>query len=520
MVSALGLAGRSLRTRLIAAFAVVITLTLLIVGVGFLFIMRQYQAQRELLRLGALAGPVTFQVRALEQQGASAAEIVELLARQADDLDVRIALARPDGTIFHDTEGSLVGQRIGLNAGQRFGQLRRASLMRVEDRPDGQLLFVATTLSPPGSVLAERFLGRQSAYVVALASQPWTLLMVLQEMAPRLLVAALLSLVASVAVAWVLAASIARPLARMTRAAEAMARGQYDQAIPSRGADEVGRLATAFNTMAREVARSNRALRDFLANVSHDLRTPLTSIQGFSQAMVDGAVREPRDYADAARIINEEAERMRRLVEDLLELSKLESGQVTLELAPIDLTVLVHQVGERMEHRAGLAGVDVAYQIGAAPMVYADGRRLERVLENLLENAVKHTPAEGRVTIAVGETPPASASVGREEAGSATVTIHNSGSWIPAEDLSRIFERFYQVDKSRVGSSEGSGLGLAIARELVQVHGGQIVAASSHVDGTRFTIHLPVTPALDLAEAGALGSGPTPRRESSAVGVS
>src|SRR5215212_3496130 len=177
MLADQGLTGRSLRTRLIAAFAVVITLTLLIVGVGFLFIMSQYQAQRELLRLGALAGPVTFQVRALEQQGASAAEIVDLLARQADDLDVRIVLARPDGTIFHDTEGSLVGQRIGLSAGQRFGQLRRASLMQVENRPDGQLLFVATTVSPPGSALAERFLGRQSAYVVALASQPWTLLM-------------------------------------------------------------------------------------------------------------------------------------------------------------------------------------------------------------------------------------------------------------------------------------------------------------------------------------------------------
>jgi two-component system sensor histidine kinase BaeS len=155
-------------------------------------------------------------------------------------------------------------------------------------------------------------------------------------------------------------------------------------------------------------------------------------------------------------------------------------------------------------------------------MVHGDTRRLERVLENLLGNAVKHTPRYGRVTIAVGETPPASASVGRGEVGSATVTIHNSGSWIPAEDLSHIFERFYQVDKSRVGSSEGSGLGLAIARELVQAHGGRIVAASSRADGTRFTIHLPAIPALDPTKAGALGSGPTARRESSAgaVGVS
>ena len=135
--------------------------------------------------------------------------------------------------------------------------------------------------------------------MLAVVHEPPTVLTVLREMAPRLLLAALVSLSASIVVAWLLAASIARPLARMTRAAEDMALGRDVHEIEARGDDEVGRLSVAFNTMLREVARSQRTLRDFVANVSHDLRTPLTSIQGFSQAMVDGALRSPEDFAEA-----------------------------------------------------------------------------------------------------------------------------------------------------------------------------------------------------------------------------
>ena len=477
------MSGRSLRTRLIAAFAAVIFLTLLIVGIGFIFVLGQYQEQRELLRLGTLAGPVTFQVRALEQQGASAAEIADFLARQSDDVDVRIVLATRDGVIFHDTDGTLVGQRIALPAAQRIGPLRRASLLTVEGQQGGRVVFVATALQPPTSSLPERFLGRQSAYLVALASEPLTILRVIREMAPRLLLAALVSLLASVGVAWLLAGSIARPLARMTRAAEEMARGRYDQEIPSQGAGEIGRLATAFNTMAREVARSNRALRDFVANVSHDLRTPLTSIQGFSQAMVDGAVRRPEEFALAGRIVNEEAGRMRRLVEDLLELSRIESGQERLEAADVDLAQLARRARERAARDAAEGGIELILRIGAAPTVRGDWRRLERALDNLLGNAIKHTPPDGVVTLAVGVTGPASHAV---------VRVHNTGSLIPAEDLPRLFERFYQVDKSRVGAAEGSGLGLAIAREIIQAHGGRIDAESSPAGGTEFSILLPL----------------------------
>lgn len=533
------LPGRSLRSRLIGAFALIISLTLLLVGIGFLFILRDYREQRELIRLGDLTGSVSFQVRTLEQQGGSAEEMAEFLARQADDLDVRILLASQQGLIFHDTEGSLVGQRINFAAAQRLGSLRRGRLLTVRGPQDQQILLVAGGPSPPGSSLAERFIGRPSAYVVALVSEPLTLAAVVREMAPRLLLAALLSLLASIGVAWLLAASIARPLQRMTRAAEEIARGHYDQTIPAGRRDEVGRLATAFNTMAREVARSDRALRDFLANVSHDLRTPLTSIQGFSQAMIDGSLHDREEYLDAGRIVNDEAARMRRLVEDVLELSAIEAGRGTLEAAPVDLAALVRRTVERVARRAAEGEIELAYRIEATPTVRGDSRRLERVFDNLLDNALKHTPAGGRVTVTVGHVedthrdpvglgrPGAnadavralrlkSARTGRngrdgveravpDDRSCAVVAIHNTGSVIPPEDLPRIFERFYQVDKSRTGSAGGSGLGLAIAQEVVQLHGGRIWATSG--DGTELTVTIP---RLDPLSGSGLGSASPP----------
>ena len=328
-------------------------------------------------------------------------------------------------------------------------------------------------------------------------------------MAPRLTLAALVSLSASIVVAWLLAASIARPLARMTRAAEDMALGRFDHEIEAKGDDEVGRLSAAFNMMMREVARSHRTLRDFVANVSHDLRTPLTSIQGFSQAMVDGALRTPDDYAEAGRVINEEAERMRRLVEDLLELSKIESGQVRLDIEPCELEILAHQAAERAERRAEEQGVGLALAIDEAPLVRADGRWVERAVDNLLDNALKHTPAGGTVTIATGTmtVPPGArviSPIGRRTGGFGYIAVHNTGSFIPPGDQPRVFERFYQLDKARSTSGGGSGLGLAIAQEIIQAHGGWIHVQSSRAGGTEFAILLPLLDRLSGRGVGSL----------------
>ena len=500
--------GSSLRARLILAFAAIITLTLLIVGIGFVFIIRQYQEQRELLRVGTVIGPILGQARQLGEQGRTLEESRDFLDRQADELDVRLVLARPAGQIIYDSNDgdSLLNHRLDVLGAEPLGPLQRARLVVAPGVEDPRLRFIF--LQPGGPERDRPPLPRPNNVLLAIVHEPPTILSVVRDMAPRLGLAALVSLSASIVVAWLLAASIARPLARMTHAAEDMALGRYDHEIEARGDDEVGRLSAAFNMMMREVARSQRTLRDFVANVSHDLRTPLTSIQGFSQAMVEGALRSPEDYAEAGRVINEEAERMRRLVEDLLALSKIESGQVKLDLTATELEIMAHQAAERAERRAEDQGVVLALAIEETPVVRADSRWVERAVDNLIDNALKHTPTGGTVTLSTGimTVPPGArvlSPVGRRTGGFGYIAVHNTGSFIPPSDQSRVFERFYQLDKARSASSGGSGLGLAIAQEIIQAHGGWIHLQSSRAGGTELSILLPL---LDRAPGRTVGS--------------
>jgi signal transduction histidine kinase len=283
--------------------------------------------------------------------------------------------------------------------------------------------------------------------------------------------------------AGVLARSITRPLGQITTASEQMAQGNYEQQIPGYGGDEVSRLANAFNAMSRQVSRSHRTLRDFLANVSHELKTPLTSVQGFSQAMVDGSLTRPEDYAEAGRIINDEALRMRGLVDDLLYLSQVDQGEFRVQLNAMSPNEILEATRERFERRAEQAGIELLLEGHETPSIEADGRRLEQALANIVDNAVRHTPAGGRVTLS-----------SLAENGHVQLAVHNTGSVIPPEALPHVFERFFQSDPAGARADANTGLGLAITKEIVLAHGGSVAAESSQEDGTRFTITLPLGP--------------------------
>ncbi len=302
-----------------------------------------------------------------------------------------------------------------------------------------------------------------------------------RDLLPRLFLAGGVAFLASVVAAGVLARSITRPLHQITVAPEEMTRGRYDQQISAHGGEEVTRLAGAFNEMAREVGKSNRTLRDFLANVSHELKTPLTSIQGFSQAMTDGSVREQEDLIEAARIINDEAVRMRSLVDDLLYLSQVDSGEVTLQLDDMDPNELLTATEERFRRRAEQAGIGVAVRTVIAPKIQADGRRLEQALANIVDNALRYTSSGERVTLR------SAVSNGRVQ-----LAVHNRGPVIPPGALSGIFERFFQVDSERSRAEGNTGLGLAITKEIVEAHGGTVKVTSTAEQGTEFLIDLPV----------------------------
>ena len=304
-------------------------------------------------------------------------------------------------------------------------------------------------------------------------------------LAPPLIQAGIVGIVFAVILAALISRTIAKPLQRVATAATDVARGDYGVHVPVRGPPEVRSLAESFNRMSAEVLAANNAQRDFLGNVSHDLKTPLTSIQGYSQAIVEGAAKDPQK---AARIIFEEAGRLNRMVVELTDLVRFEAGQLSMKSAAIDMAQLADAVVRSLAVVAENQGIKLESSTETVPRIAGDGDRLAQVLANLIGNALKFTPAGGTVQVAVQ----------RQEQGAA-VTIRDTGIGIAPGDLPRIFERFYQVDKAR-GPQRGTGLGLAISQEIIEAHGGKITAHSKgHHQGAVFRIWLPaaeIVPAL------------------------
>ncbi len=303
--------------------------------------------------------------------------------------------------------------------------------------------------------------------------------------------AALTALFVSIVVAFFIARSIARPLTQMTKASEAIAKGDYSQRlqVSSQGRDEIGRLGRSFNNMAQEVARSHQTMRDFVANVSHELKTPLTSIQGFSQAVLDGTADDPASLHHSAEVIHTEAARMRRLVEELLDLSRIESGQVELNWREVDLTALLEQVVMRLKPLALEKEIVLDFRLQPALTgekrltVRGDSDRLEQIFTNLIDNAIKYSPAGSEVRVKTIQTAqPDEVGKSANRNSWIAVSISNDGPIIPADEIPRIFERFYKLDKSRARRrGESTGLGLAIVRELVEAHHGQLRVESQSV---------------------------------------
>ena len=282
------------------------------------------------------------------------------------------------------------------------------------------------------------------------------------------------------AVALLLVSRLARgmtsPLREMAAAAQAMAKGDYTQHVTATSHDEVGRLATAFNQMAAELAETDRVRRDLVANVSHELRTPLTALQATLENLVDGvATADPRTLTTMLA----QVERLGRLVTQLLDLSRLEAGTVPLDRHAFAIEpVLAHAVREQELNDAGIA-IEMRVDDHA---LAADGdpERVHQVVANLLENAVRHSPNGGSVIVRA-----------RRTADTVVIEVLDEGPGIAAADAERVFERFYRADTARSSSDGGAGLGLAIARWIVDLHGGEIHSEPREPHGCRMVVTLP-----------------------------
>lgn len=282
----------------------------------------------------------------------------------------------------------------------------------------------------------------------------------------------------------VLARTLTQPIQELTNASQAIAQGDLTQRVSVRTDDELGRLATAFNQMSNDLAQSRDQRRQMTADIAHDLRTPLSLILGHAEALSDGVLPPT---PETLSIIHDEAQRLNRLIEDLRTLSLADTGELSINKRPYSPATALQRTA--LAHAPAAQDKQVTIDTRAAdslPNVMADPDRLAQVLDNLLSNALRYTPRNGRIQLSA--TP-----VGDGRGGNAIqFAVQDSGPGIAKEDLPRVFNRFYRADKSRQRLEGGSGLGLAIARSIVEQHNGRIWVTSSPGQGTTFTFTIPV----------------------------
>ena len=289
------------------------------------------------------------------------------------------------------------------------------------------------------------------------------------------LVAAVVAVAASLVLAIVLSRMLARPLAEIGSAARRIAEGDYAARVPREGPDELLSLADSFNQMAASLERQEAMRRDFIANAAHELRTPLTNLQGYLEALRDGVITADRATYES---LWDEAERLVRLSRSLDSLAEGDAaGPPTL--VELDLAMAIRSALELAQPGLEKAGLSVVVDVPEQLPARANADQLAQVLANLLSNAARYTPAGGTVTIRAERRP-----------ADLLVSIENSGEGIPPEDLDRVFERFYRVEKSRDRARGGAGIGLAIVKQLVESAGGR-VGAESASGTTRFWFSLP-----------------------------
>lgn len=353
-------------------------------------------------------------------------------------------------TIVAAADAGLIGQKLTR------GQQRRSIPFII----DGETVGFFYQQSPAGDVLAQTersFLAEISRTLrwISLAAIGGALLL-------------------AVVSAWWLA----HPLQRLTHATQAVARGELGTQAPVVGASEVRQVAMAFNQMSTALAESQAARKRMISDIAHELRTPISVIQGQLEGMLDGVFKADTEHIG---IVYNQTLHLARLVEDLWTLTRAEARSLHLEKAPLDITALVRETTQDFEVLAVDEQISLHFEGTDNLVIEADSGRLRQVIANLLVNAIRHTPANGQVEVSV-----------RPKENWVYIRVKDTGEGLPVDSLPYIFERFYRADTSRQRDKGGAGLGLAIARELITLHGGEITAQSVQGIGSQFTIKLPL----------------------------
>jgi signal transduction histidine kinase len=365
-----------------------------------------------------------------------------------------------------DQDGQVVWSGGQYQAGEQIsqGELNRSVPIQVEDVVVGRVLLEVPTRQPiPGSP--------EAVFV------------------SRLTLAVIFSAIGATAIALLLGAllarTISRPVQALTEATQEIAQGKLGLQVEVSTDDELGELAGSFNRMSADLARANELRRQMTADIAHDLRTPLSVILGYTEALAEGKLPGTEE---SFSVMHKEAQRLQRLIDDLRTLSLADSGELTLTRQWISPAEILRRAAAAHRARAQDQDIEIRVEVEPnLPNLHVDPDRMAQVLDNLLTNALRYTPAGGRITLAA-EAGPSVQEIGGNQA--VVLHVRDTGGGIPPEDMPHIFDRFFRGDLARHEEGE-SGLGLAIARSLLQAQGGTISVASTPGSGTTFTLTLP-----------------------------
>ena len=272
---------------------------------------------------------------------------------------------------------------------------------------------------------------------------------------------------------------ITRPINRLTQVISRASGGDFSARVKTRGSDEIARLGRTFNMMSERLEQQEQMRNDFISNVSHELKTPLSAMKILVEALIHQREFDPEITVDFLTDVDKEIDRLSGIVSDLLVLVRFDSDAQRIDMQPVHLRELVEDTCERLEPVARDAGIELTLAHHAEPVILGDYRQLQQVFYNLIDNAVKYTPRGGKVRVEV------------EKSGQdAVVHVRDNGIGISQNDIDHIFDRFYRVDKARSRATGGTGLGLAIVRNIVTVHGGEIQVVSKEDEGSVFSVML------------------------------
>ena len=440
----------SLRFRFIAAFTLIILVT-----IGTVFFSINQATQNEIRRFGERVD----QMRAAR----IGVELSHYYSRQGDWSGIQS---------FVEQWGNIYGQQIILTD---------ANGMVVADS-EGALLGKLYEPDSPGRLISSPWQAGVIGTLYIPKSSPevgFTSLQILFKAIGRFFIwGGLIAIAIALIMTFSLSRRILAPIQSLTLTARRLGQGDLSQRVESHDKSEVGELAQAFNSMANDLERAEQLRRNITADVAHELRTPLSNIQGYLEAVQDGVIKPD---GDTIHSLQEEAALLARLVDDLQELSLAEAGELKLVCQAEDIVELINLTVSSVQPQVATKGLSISVNLpDRLPPVNIDRHRISQVLRNLLENAVAHT-AKGSITVTASQ-----------QDSWLEISVADTGEGISAEDLPNIFERFYRVDKSRARATGGSGLGLTIARHLVEAHGGKIKAQSQQGKGSRFPFTIPI----------------------------